>query len=524
MFISAKRYEREKQQLIGAGGRVTDLLLQQVSQGIFALDADNKVIPPVSASLSALLHRRDVLGVSFEKLLQPVVSKKLLALAGEHLERLRAAPWTAPLAALNPLDAVEVRLLQPDGSYAIAQYGFEFTAIDIPDEPARWLVRVTDKTTVLRQAQELDELRVQVKTQTEILQGILRHGRARFAAALQRTAAALAAINAILRQPAREPAAFRAKLERTIEEVDRIGRESTALRLDTLQAAAHRFEESLQELRERETLSGTDFLPLAVKLDELFTQFSMLRALTRPAEEAAAAAAEPAEAVSKPQMTDNGTEIIDIARLGAAAHAPPAQSAAKRSAPAGSLEYTLGELTDHVAEENGKSVMLVCHGLQDVPGSYQSTVKNIAIQMIRNAVLHGIESPEERERLGKPRHGALSLDFKAARDGSFEFRFQDDGRGIDPAVVRDTAIAKELISAEAAARLRDRQTIKLIFKAGYTTLPDAEGGVAHGSGLSFVRRYVHDAGGKIALASRIGLETRYKVSLPAVPAAEPAPG
>jgi chemotaxis protein histidine kinase CheA len=70
------------------------------------------------------------------------------------------------------------------------------------------------------------------------------------------------------------------------------------------------------------------------------------------------------------------------------------------------------------------------------------------------------------------------------------------------------------LSEEDAARLQDRQVIKLIFKSGFTTLANTNGDTKHGSGMSLVRRYVHEAGGKIALASLLGRETRFKVTLP----------
>ena len=77
-------------------------------------------------------------------------------------------------------------------------------------------------------------------------------------------------------------------------------------------------------------------------------------------------------------------------------------------------------------------------------------------------------------------------------------------------------MARGLLSAEEASQLRDRQAIKLIFKSGYTTMSDNGAGTKHGSGMSLVRRYVHEAGGKIALASAVGQETRFKVTLPAL--------
>src|SRR5450755_2465039 len=115
--------------------------------------------------------------------------------------------------------------------------------------------------------------------------------------------------------------------------------------------------------------------------------------------------------------------------------------------------------------------------------------------------MHGVETAAARQSAGKPVHGTLHLEFKAMPDQSFELHFQDDGCGLDPDKVRATAVAKGLLTEEAATRLRDRQAIKLIFKSGYTTMTSAPGEARHGTGMSLVRRYVHEAGGKIALAT-----------------------
>ena len=68
---------------------------------------------------------------------------------------------------------------------------------------------------------------------------------------------------------------------------------------------------------------------------------------------------------------------------------------------------------------------------------------------------------------------------------------------------------------DVASRLRDREVIKLIFKSRYTTLAESPTDIRHGAGMSLVRRYIHEAGGKIALASLAGHETRFKIILPA---------
>ena len=515
MFITVKRHEREKQELIGAGNRLTDAILNNTSQGIFLLDAKDKVLPRVSKSLTTLFRREDFTNSSFEKLIGPIVTAKTLSVARSYVARLLETAARSDGEESNPLQDVEVRLPNPDGTVETAHYSFEFNAVDLPGESRVWLVRVTDITARAQQQRELDDLRAHTQTQGEILRGVLQAGGARFRAFLQRTDASMKAINGVLKKPAREADAFRDKLEETLQEVDRVRRDAAALKLTGLEAAARLVEDSLQDFRSRRALSGSDFLPLAVKLDQLYGQFALLRQLTSQA----GPVGEPDAAAPDARMTENGTQIIEAPKFLAEMAQRAVVPGAHRMAQAGSLENTLAVLTELVAQEHKKTVTLDCAGMQLVPPRYQATIKNVAIQLIRNAVMHGIETAAVRAGAGKPVHGTLHLEFKALPDHSFELHFEDDGCGLDPDKVRAAAVAKGLITGDAATRLRDRQAIKLIFKSGFTTLSAAPGEAAHGTGMSLVRRYVHEAGGKIALASLVGHETRFKVTLPPVAAA-----
>ena len=523
MFISVKRHEREKQELLSAGNRLTDAILKGSAHGLFMLDATDKILPQVSASLATLFRRQDFANLTFEKLIAPVVTAKTLSAARTFVTRLlhgAAAAGGAPGAPAqpNPLQDIEVRLANSDGTFAAAHYAFDFTAVEFPREPRAWLVTVTDITARVQQNRELEDLRTQMQTHGEILRSVLQAGAAHFNAFLHRTDAAMNAINGVLKKPAREASAFRNKLEETLDQVDRVRRDAAALKLTGLEAAARLMEDSLQELRSRGALSGSDFLPLAVKLDQLYGQFALLRSLTSQASTAAEHAADAPDA----RMTDNGTQIIEAPIFLTEKPQQPAPPKAHRVAQAGSLDSALTALTELVAQEQNKSVVLECIGTQLVPPRYKATIKNVAIQLIRNAVMHGVETPAARKEAGKPAHGTLRLEFKAMPDQSFEMHFRDDGGGLDPDKVRATAIAKGLITEDAAARLRDRQAIKLIFKSGFTTMTQAPGEAVHGSGMSLVRRYVQGAGGKIALATLLGHETRFKVTLPALEASAAA--
>ncbi|HEY2463753.1 MAG TPA: ATP-binding protein [Steroidobacteraceae bacterium] len=510
MFISVKRHEREKQELINASNRLTDAILKTSSIGLFLMDSKGKIQPQVSASLGTLFRRQDFANLTVEKLIGPLVSAKTLSVVRTYMARL-LDPARGEAEVANPLQDAEVKLTNADGSFAAAHYSFEFSSVDVPLEPRSWMVRVTDITARVQELRELEDLRVQVLAQGEILRSVLQAGGTRFGAFLQKTDASMKTINGVLKKPAREAGAFRHKLEETLEEVDRIRRDAAALKLSGLQSAARDFEDALQELRSRETLSGSDFLPLAVKLDSLYGQFALLRTLTSQAGPAREAEVPAPEA----RVTENGTQVIEAPQFLAelASHGSPA---AQRMAAVGSLESTLTTLTDLVAQENHKAVVLECNGLDRVPPRYQATVKNVAIQLIRNAVVHGVEAAAEREQAGKAPNATLHLEFNSTPGNGFELLFQDDGRGLDPDKVRDVAIAKGLLTQEEAQQLRDRQAIKLIFKSGFTTMTDTPGDSKHGSGMSLVRRYVHEAGGKIALASVVGQETRFKVTLPAL--------
>jgi hypothetical protein len=516
MFISNKRHEREKQELIASSKVLTEAILANVSQGLLFLDAKGRILPQVSQSLAALFRRRDFNNLTFEKLLIPHITPKMMTRARTHLQALRESPAVLSPGAPNPLADVEVRLKNDDGTFETAHFCFEFCALEAA-EPGMWMVRVTDITARVRQAHELKDLSLQLQTHAEILRSILRNGRARFAASLQKIAESMKAINEILKKPAREEQAFRRKLEETLDQVDRIRRAGKTIKLSAMEHAARAFEDALHELGGRQTLSGSDFLPLAVKLDELFGQFATVRTLiTSPRQSGRPTEREPRV---ERRRSRAASILIGVEPPAADPVATPPPDATQDVAPrhaVSKLESTLMALAGDIAGENRKSASLECSGLHLVPEEYQAPVKDIAVQLIRNAVMHGIEMPEERRSCGKPVQGTMRLKFAALDGGGYELMFQDDGRGLDPDQMRSAAVARGLISSEAAAKLRDRQAIKLIFKSGFSTAPSTSGDGAAGTGLAFIRRYVHKAGGKIALASLLGHEVRFKVMLPPV--------
>lgn len=135
------------------------------------------------------------------------------------------------------------------------------------------------------------------------------------------------------------------------------------------------------------------------------------------------------------------------------------------------------------------------------------------IHLLRNSIDHGIELPEEREKLGKPRKGIVILR-AAHEENHIVITIKDDGKGIDPDKIKQTAIKKELITPEDAARLSDKELIFLIFKSGVSTAEKITDISGRGVGMDIVRAHIENLNGIIDIDSAVGEGTTFTIKLP----------
>lgn len=135
------------------------------------------------------------------------------------------------------------------------------------------------------------------------------------------------------------------------------------------------------------------------------------------------------------------------------------------------------------------------------------------LHLVRNAVDHGIELPDERERIGKARTGRLLVQAQAF-GGEVRISISDDGRGMDPAQMREIAIRKRLISAENAALLSDREALDLVFLPGFSSAQMITDISGRGVGMDVVRTNLTELGGQVLLESEVGQGTRITLQVP----------
>ncbi|MGD0854205.1 MAG: chemotaxis protein CheA [Dehalococcoidia bacterium] len=135
------------------------------------------------------------------------------------------------------------------------------------------------------------------------------------------------------------------------------------------------------------------------------------------------------------------------------------------------------------------------------------------VHLLRNAVDHGIETPEERRAKGKPEKALVRLS-AYQEEGHIVIKLEDDGKGIDPKRVRDSAIRKGFLSAEAAGKLSDQEAIDLIFSPGMSTAEKTTDVSGRGVGLDIVRTNIERLNGNVALETKLNQGTTFIIKLP----------
>lgn len=171
-------------------------------------------------------------------------------------------------------------------------------------------------------------------------------------------------------------------------------------------------------------------------------------------------------------------------------------------------------LVRDLSKSLGKEVQLEIEGREtELDRSIIEHIGDPLIHLIRNALDHGIEPPDERQRAGKPPRGALRL---AAQheEGRIILTIQDDGRGIDPARILASARQKGLLTAEEAKEVTETQALELIFRAGFSTAEEVTDVSGRGVGMDVVRRNIERIGGQVTLRTAPGAGTAFRIELP----------
>ncbi|RMF18243.1 MAG: hypothetical protein D6761_03105 [Candidatus Dadabacteria bacterium] len=166
------------------------------------------------------------------------------------------------------------------------------------------------------------------------------------------------------------------------------------------------------------------------------------------------------------------------------------------------------------AGKTGKRVQVVIDGeATEADKSVVDQLSEVLVHLVRNAVDHGIETPEERLAAGKPEQGLVIVRAQGRGD-HVQIEIEDDGRGIDTAQIRKKVVARGLMSAEEAAAADEDTVLRWLFLSGFSTRDQATELSGRGVGLDVVERTVRALGGTVRLESTPGEGSRFELHVP----------
>jgi two-component system, chemotaxis family, sensor kinase CheA len=176
------------------------------------------------------------------------------------------------------------------------------------------------------------------------------------------------------------------------------------------------------------------------------------------------------------------------------------------------LSLKFQRMVRDLSDKLGKEVNLMTEGLDtEIDKTIIHEIEAPIMHIIRNALDHGLETTEERNRLGKNQKGLLKIVAFYAGANVF-IQIQDDGRGLNLKRIKEKAIAKGLISS--TATLTDKEIINLIFEPGFSTHDEATAYSGRGVGMDVVKQKLKDLRGSIEITTEEGLGTAFTLRLP----------
>jgi two-component system chemotaxis sensor kinase CheA len=185
-----------------------------------------------------------------------------------------------------------------------------------------------------------------------------------------------------------------------------------------------------------------------------------------------------------------------------------------RMVPVSTVFSRFPRLVRDLSRKSGKEVNLITEGEEtELDKSVVEVIGDPLVHLIRNSVDHGIGTEAERVAVGKPPVGRVWLR-AYHRGNSVAIEIEDDGKGIDPAKMREVAVKKNLMSPEEAKALDDRSAIDIIFMPGFSSAEKITDISGRGVGMDVVRTNIKNLKGTVSVSSEVGKGTKFTLALP----------
>ena len=454
----------------------TTEIMDTVTTGLFLVDKNLTIGSQYSKQLETLIGQKGVGGKNLLDVLASFINTSDLNTANDFIGQLYNARTKERLiASLNPLIRQKVNIDEKERFL-----DFNFRRVYHGKDIARVLVNVEDVTDAVLLEQKMEQEREQNDVQLEMLSTILQADRDSLNDFISNTNRHIQSINTVLKSQGEDKVSLQEKVDAIYREVHSMKGESSALKLSGFTNMAENFETNLNRLKQMPKLSGENFLGLAVQLEELIRLNHTIEDLL-------------AKIGSNAPIVLKGSEAAPTPRSNNSRYAMFVADIAKRNHKEAAFTYSGVEST----------------GSDTVDG----VIGEIAIQLLRNAVVHGIETPDVRNKRGKLPVGHVHMSLKDQGD-KFLLTFEDDGNGIDYDAIAQKAVNMGKYTIDEVAKLDKRSLVALLFSPGFSTAGNSNEDAGRGVGLDIIKDRVVSLKGTVNVASRPQGYTRFSFTLP----------
>lgn len=469
--------------------RETEDILRTTQDGLFLLDHDLRMGSQTSLALSRVLGFDVRPGDNFLELLKPSVSPKTFDTAKEYIELLLRHDIKEKLvASLNPLDCIEITSVRPNGGVESRFLQIRFNRVIKDGKVTHLLVTANDISRQVKLERELRESERRVQDQMGMMVHILQADPSLLQDFLGSATTGLNQINEDLRTSNPKTGISTSQLETILRMAHQLKGDAAALQLEAITQSLHTFETLLQELKAQTERKGEDLLPVAVRVKGLYAEIGAIQ--------------------------DVIARIGQVRGIVSVEPPKPERGSEPEFLPAMVRQWT--GFAQQLANRHQKKIELNYQGLdlEVLAPPLREALNSVVNQFIRNALVHGVESPAERKQRGKSEAAHLSVYISDQGDGMVELSFRDDGRGINPETIRESVIRSGRLTPEAAKALTARELTLLIFEPGLSTHEKIDEDAGRGIGLDAVKELIARMNGRIRIGSTRGEYCHFRVQLP----------
>lgn len=465
--------------VVEAARRETGEIMSTVREGLFLVDDDLSIGSQHSHALEELLDQGDVGGASLQEVLSNLLPEEDVETTTDFIEQLFNPHVNENLVTdLNPLKRVMVRRYDRKSGLRRERYlDFGFKRVREGDVIKRILVTVNDVTNEVLLEKQFEQEQEQNERQMGLFAAVVNSDADMLRSFVSDAREGLIKINGLVKTPGQTEREMRQSLSTLKREAHSVKGESSAMKMGLFVDLSAQLEDKLNKMSTQSKLSAKDFKSASAIVDELMGLQQNLESL-----------------------------LSKLAHI--------AGNVVTRKPDA--LKNYLDSFCKDIARRNAKEIQLEVLGLDDydLPREKKHAVRDIVTQMLRNAVVHGVERPGIREAAGKNRPGRIAICLQSKGKGMLTLSVEDDGSGIDFEKLRSSLVKIGLRTAEQAKQMTKKQLARAMFELGATTADRAGEDAGRGLGMDVIKDRVRELEGKMNFATSWGKGTKFVVTFP----------